>query len=130
MFQRELAFAHDVADRAAGVGLGFFHGGFEVMTKPDSTPVTEADLAIEAMVRERIAHEFQATTSSARSRAARTRVAAPGSWIRSTPRRIRPGDPDLGTLLALRVEGDLKVAVVSPPRSGSATPRCGARGPN
>ena len=58
MFERELAFAHETADRAAEIGLDFFRNGFEVMTKPDLSPVTEADLAIEAMVRERIADAF------------------------------------------------------------------------
>ena len=58
MFERELAFAHETADRAAEIGLEFFRNGFEVMTKADSSPVTEADLAIEAMVRERIADAF------------------------------------------------------------------------
>jgi histidinol-phosphatase len=58
VYERELAFAHSVADRAAEIAMGFYRGGFEVRQKPDSTPVTEADLAVEAMVRERIAEEF------------------------------------------------------------------------
>jgi histidinol-phosphatase len=119
MFQRELAFAHDVADRAGEIGLGFFHGGFEVMTKPDSTPVTEADLAIEAMVRERIAHEFPGDDvlgeeQGGSDQGGRTWILDP---IDAT-KNFALGIQIWGTLLALRVEGDLKVAVVSAPALG------------
>jgi histidinol-phosphatase len=58
VYERELAFANEVADRAAEVAMGFFRGEFEVRLKPDATPVTEADLAVEAMIRERLAREF------------------------------------------------------------------------
>jgi histidinol-phosphatase len=58
MYERELQFAHSLADRAAEIAMGFYEGGFEVHRKPDATPVTEADLAVEAMVRERLAKEF------------------------------------------------------------------------
>src|SRR5204863_9069610 len=58
VYERELEFAHSLADRAAEIAMGFYEGGFEVREKPDSTPVTDADLAVEAMVRERIAAEF------------------------------------------------------------------------
>jgi histidinol-phosphatase len=58
MYERELEFAHSLADRAAEIAMGFYEHGFEVRSKPDSTPVTEADLAVEAMIRERLAGEF------------------------------------------------------------------------
>ena len=58
VFERELAFANSLADDAADIAMGFFRGGFDVEIKPDSTPVTEADLAVEAMVRSRLASEF------------------------------------------------------------------------
>jgi len=119
MFRRELAFAHNVADRAAEIGLGFFHGGFEVMTKPDSTPVTEADLAIEAMVRERIAEEFPGDDvlgeeQGGSDTGGRTWILDPIDATKNFALRIQIW----GTLLALRVEGDLKVAVVSAPALG------------
>ena len=50
-FEDELAFAHELADLAGEIGLGLFHGSFEVTIKPDRTPVTEADLSIEATIR-------------------------------------------------------------------------------
>lgn len=54
MFEEELAFANELADRAGEIGLGFFGGSFEVRLKPDRSPVTEADVAIEEALREAI----------------------------------------------------------------------------
>jgi histidinol-phosphatase len=119
MFERELAFAHDTADRAAEIGLDFFRNGFEVMTKPDSSPVTEADLAIEAMVRERIADAFPGDAVLGEEQGGadlggRTWILDP---IDST-KNFALGIQIWGTLLALQVEGDLKVSVVSAPALG------------
>jgi len=58
VYATELAFANELADRAAEIALGIFGGEFEVQRKADHTPVTEADLAIEAMVREALAERF------------------------------------------------------------------------
>ena len=51
MFEQELAFANELADEAGRIGMSFFRGTFDVREKVDKTPVTEADLAIEKMVR-------------------------------------------------------------------------------
>ena len=51
MFERELAFANELAEEAGRIALSFFRGSFDVRLKVDKTPVTEADLAIEAMIR-------------------------------------------------------------------------------
>jgi histidinol-phosphatase len=56
VFDDELAFANELADEAGRIALSFFRGTFDVRMKVDRTPVTEADLAIEAMVRAAI-HE-------------------------------------------------------------------------
>ena len=119
MFERELAFAHETADRAAGIGLEFFRTGFEVMTKPDLSPVTEADLAIEAMVRERIEDAFPGDAVLGEEQGGadlggRTWILDP---IDAT-KNFALGIQVWATLLALRVEGDLKVAVVSAPALG------------
>ena len=58
MFEEELAFANELADLAGEIGLGFFGGTFEVRLKPDRTPVTEADVAIEAAIREAVKGTF------------------------------------------------------------------------
>jgi histidinol-phosphatase len=51
VYEEELAFANELADLAGEIGLGFFGGTFEVRLKPDRTPVTEADIAIETAIR-------------------------------------------------------------------------------
>ena len=45
MYDEELAFAHQVADRAGELALSYFRHDPEVTWKPDTTPVTEADIA-------------------------------------------------------------------------------------
>jgi histidinol-phosphatase len=56
MYEEELAFANELADEAGRIALSFFQGSFDVRTKVDTTPVTEADLAIERWIREAV-HE-------------------------------------------------------------------------
>ena len=58
MFDEELAFAHELADAAGEIALSVFGGSFEVRQKADLSPVTEADLRIEAMIRERVHERF------------------------------------------------------------------------
>ena len=58
MFEEDLAFANELADRAGEIGLSYFGGSFEVRLKPDRTPVTEADLAIESAIREAVTARF------------------------------------------------------------------------
>ena len=59
MYEEELAFANDTADRAAEIALGLFRGEeLEIRRKADLTLVTRADTAIERMVRDRLAEAF------------------------------------------------------------------------
>jgi len=58
VFEEELSFANELADLAGEIGLGFFGGTFQVRLKPDRTPVTEADVAIEGAIREAIKGTF------------------------------------------------------------------------
>ena len=60
VLETELEFAHGLADAAGEIAMSFFRGTFEVRHKADRTPVTEADLAIEAMIRERVHERFPA----------------------------------------------------------------------
>jgi histidinol-phosphatase len=60
MFESELAAAHEIADRAGEIAMSFFRHDPEVTWKPDATPVTEADIAVEAMIREELARRFPA----------------------------------------------------------------------
>jgi histidinol-phosphatase len=57
-FDEELAFAHELADLAGEIGLGYFRGSFEVTIKPDRTPVTEADLSIESAIRDAVKERY------------------------------------------------------------------------
>jgi histidinol-phosphatase len=58
VYEDELAFANDLADEAGAIAMSFFGGEFDVRLKPDLSPVTEADLAVEATIRERLAERF------------------------------------------------------------------------
>jgi histidinol-phosphatase len=58
VYEEELAFAQELADRADEVTMSFFRGDFRVSRKADSTPVTEADLAVEALVREALSGRY------------------------------------------------------------------------
>ena len=58
MYEEELAFANELADRAGEIGLGFFGGSFEVRLKPDRSPVTEVDVAIEEAIRGAIRERY------------------------------------------------------------------------
>ena len=54
----DLAFALELADAADELTLPRFRAvDLRVETKPDLTPVTDADRAVERMLRERIVHE-------------------------------------------------------------------------
>jgi histidinol-phosphatase len=58
VYDEELVFANQLADEAAEIGIRYFRGSFEVHRKADTTPVTEADIAIEDLLRRRIAERF------------------------------------------------------------------------
>src|SRR6266542_3322940 len=119
MYERELEFAHSLADRAAEIAMGFYEGGFEVRRKPDSTPVTEADLAVEAMVRDRLAEEFPADAvlgeeHGRRGSGGRVWVVDPIDGTKN----FAAGIQIWGTLLALVVDDEPVVGVVGAPAIG------------
>ncbi len=112
----DLRFAHELADAADAVTLGRFRAlDLQVETKPDLTPVSEADQAAEETVRKLVresgrlegvlGEEFDDVAGDVR-------------WIvdpiDGTKSYVR-GVPVWATLLALEVEGSIDVAVVSAP---------------
>lgn len=112
-----LAFAQAACDAADAVALGHFRRDLEVMTKPDRSFVTIADQAVERLIRERILaaypdHGLVGEEYGSEAGAARWR------WyidpIDGTHNFIR-GVPLFGTLLALEVDGELQLGVVSAP---------------
>jgi len=112
-----LAFAQAACDAADAVALGHFRRDLEVLTKPDHSFVTAADQAVERLIRERILatypdHGLVGEEYGTEAAAARRR------WyidpIDGTHNFIR-GVPLFGTLLALEVDGELQLGVVSAP---------------
>src|SRR5262249_3728466 len=120
MYERELAFASSLADRAAEIAMGFYEGGFDVHIKPDSTPVTEADLAVEAMSRSALAEEFPADAvlgeehGLASGSGSRTWVIDPIDGTKN----FAAGIQIWATLLALVEGGEPVVGVVGAPALG------------
>jgi histidinol-phosphatase len=116
----DLALAHELADAADAHTLARFRAqDLQVAAKPDLTPVSDADTAVEAQVR--------------RTRAARRPGDAvlgeeeglvgdgPRQWVvdpvDGTKNFVR-GVPVWATLVALRVEGSVDLGVVSAPALG------------
>jgi len=119
VFDDELSFANEIADEAAEIALSFFHGEFEVRTKPDQSPVTEADLAVEKMVRERLAGRFPADAvrgeeGGLSGEGERTWIVDPIDGTANFAGRI----PIWSTLLALQAGDELVMGVVSAPALG------------
>ena len=113
----DLAFALELAALADEITLARFRADDLVIeTKPDLTPVTEADRGVERLVRDRLAtsrpgdaivgEEFGGSGSG------------PRRWIvdpiDGTKNYVR-GIPVWATLLALEVSGEVEVGVVSAP---------------
>ena len=113
-----LALLERMADRADGIALGYFRStGLRVEAKPDRSPVSEADRAIESMARA-VALEHQPglgilgeeegeTVSTSDARLIIDPIDATQNFVR--------GIPIFATLLAIEAEGDVVAGVVSAP---------------
>ncbi len=128
----DLALALDLADRADAVSFDRFRAlDLTVTTKPDRTPVTDADQAVERAIREGLATERPADgiLGEEYGTAAGTGTGAQRQWIidpiDGTANFLR-GVPIWGTLIALAVDGVPVVGVVSAPALGQRW--WGARG--
>jgi histidinol-phosphatase len=111
--QPDLAFALELADVADAITLERFQAAdLHVETKPDLTPVSEADRAVEEALRARIARERPSESVLGEEEGGES-----GDWvidpIDATKNYVR-GIPVFATLIAL--EG--RVAVVSAPALG------------
>jgi len=113
----DLLLALSLADEADAISLGRFRArDLHVETKPDLTPVTEADRAVETAIRTRLAkerpddgllgEEFGATT-----RGSRRWIVDPIDGTRNYSRGI----PVWATLIALEEQGKILLGVVSAP---------------
>jgi len=115
-----LSLALELCDEADRVALRWYRREVPTSRKPDSTFVTEADRAIERLIRERIRaiypnHGFVGEEYGDEDGAAGIR------WyidpIDGTHNFIR-GVPLFGTLLAVEVDGEMQVGVMSAPAMG------------
>ena len=118
MLEQELSFAREVADRAAEIAMSYFLGEFVVRTKPDLSPVTEADERVETAVREMVAARFpdDAVTGEEYGEGAGERV-----WVIDPidgTKNFADGVPIWATLLALQVDGRTELGLVNAPAMG------------
>jgi histidinol-phosphatase len=119
-FGDDLDLALRLADLADGISLSRFRDrDLHVETKPDRSPVTEADLSVERAIRESIAGERPADGILGEEYG--TQGDATRQWIidpiDGTANYLR-GVPVWGTLIALAVDGTPVVGVVSSPALG------------
>lgn len=117
----DLAFALQLADAADAITLRRFRADdLVVETKPDLTPVSEADRAVELALRELIASSRPGDAVIGEEYGA-TDEAGPRRWvidpIDGTKSYIR-GVPTWATLIALAIDGVETVGVVSMPALG------------
>ena len=112
----DLAFALELADLADSISLPRFGAAdLRVETKPDLTPVTDADKAVERALRERIAHDRPGEgvfgEEEGPSDAAVRWIVDPIDGTRNFAR----GVPVWATLVALERDGAVVAGVVSAP---------------
>ena len=112
----DLELALRLADAADALSLPRFRSGLAIETKPDLTPVTEADRAVEADLR-RILRQ-QRPDDAVLGEEQGAAGSAPRRWLLDPidgTRNYARGIPVWATLVALEVEGVVEVGVVSAP---------------
>ena len=117
----------DVADEAGTLAMTFFASGTTVTLKPDQSPVTEADLAVEQFIRARInerfpddaiiGEEFGSPSGSAIESMHPTKRTWIVDPIDGTSYFAR-SDPNWRIHLALQIEERIELAVVAAPALG------------
>lgn len=112
----DLRLAFDTSDRAAEVALAYFEAGVTATLKADGTPVTEADRAVERLLRETLS---DARPDDAFLGEELGRVGASDHvWILDPidgTAFFESGDPNWRIHIALEVRGITEVAVVTAP---------------
>jgi histidinol-phosphatase len=115
----DLELARRLADAADAISLPHFRTGLAVETKPDLTPVTEADRAVEVALRRVLAAERPGDAILGEEQGA----AGAGSrrWLVDPidgTRNYSRGIPVWATLIALEVEDVVQLGMVSAPALG------------
>jgi len=115
----DLAYALELADAADALTLPRFRASdLRVKTKPDLTPVTDADRATERLLRERIARDRPGESVLGEEEGD---DGGPTRWIVDPidgTRNFSRGIPVWATLIALEREGRIVCGVVSAPALG------------
>jgi histidinol-phosphatase len=115
----DLQIAHNLADIAATVSLGYFGRPNRSERKPDGSPVGEADLAVEqAMVRR--LHELR-PGDAVLSEEAGTIGVSSRRWILDPidgTAVFLAGEPHWGTHIALEVDNEIALGVITRPVLG------------
>lgn len=116
----DLALAHALADAADAISTARFRDRrLAVRTKADSTPVTEADTAVEEAIREALGRErpddgMLGEEHGSSGSGGRRWIVDPIDGTRNYTR----GVPVWATLIALEEEGELRLGLVSAPALG------------
>jgi histidinol-phosphatase len=115
----DLELALRLADAADAISLPHFRSGLAIETKPDLTPVTEADRAVEAELRRLLADErpddaILGEEEGAVGSGSRRWLVDPIDGTRNYARGI----PIWATLIALEADGVVQLGVVSAPVLG------------
>jgi histidinol-phosphatase len=118
-YLQELAFAEELADRAGAMALSFFRHDPEVTWKPDATPVTEADIAVEAMIRDELSRRFP--DDAIRGEEGGIEGSSERMWIVDPidgTRNFAAGIQIWANLLALKVDGEYVMGLANAPALG------------
>lgn len=102
------------------MAMGYFRGSFGIDIKSDQSPVTVADKAIEAFVRQRLARDFADDGLFGEEEGAKG-LDKPRVWILDPidgTRSFLSGYPTFGFLLAVLQNGTPKIGVVAMPALG------------
>lgn len=119
----ELAFARHVVDVAAAVALPFFRNDVHHELKGDGSPVTEADVAVEQAVLVMLASDRPGDGVLSEEAGAVRHSGSRRRWL------VDPidgtswflvGDTAWGTHIALEVDGEIVVGVITRPALGRA----------
>jgi len=115
-FSAELTLAHELADRAAEIARDVYEREFEIRTKADLSPVTEADTGIEAMIRDAVADRFPGDAilgeeGGMEGSGDRVWIVDPIDGTKNFAARI----PIWATLVALAVDGEPVLGLASAP---------------
>jgi histidinol-phosphatase len=115
-----LEMLHEIADEADGIALRHFRrAGLRVDGKADGSPVSEADLAIETMARDRVAKRAPELGVYGEEEGESAPASVSGTRLIIDPidgtRNFVRGIPVFASLLAIEEEGKIVAGVVSAP---------------